>query len=142
MTCKRPRQATIAAVVILTAFSLCISATVAMAESSGTDSGGVAATLFMGPASVFIFMVELSLGIGLGYVSLKALKYILAFAALMILGLLLNVWQAPQLAFQMGIRDFIAISSQVLAFAYSIGLTTVLPLTVGFISGAIIGALK
>ena len=142
MTCKRLRQAIVAALVILTAFSLCIGATVAMAETSGPDSGGVVASLFMGPASMFIFMVELSLGIGLGYVSLKALKYILAFAAIIILGLLLNVWQAPQLAFQMGIRDFIAISSQILTFAYSIGLTTVLPLTIGFISGAIIGALK
>jgi hypothetical protein len=142
MTCKRLRQATVAAVAVPLAVALCIGAAVATAQSGGQDSGGVAASLFMGPASMFIFMVELSLGIGLGYVSLKALKYILAFAALMILGVLLNVWQAPQLAFQMGIRDFIAVSSQVLTFAYSIGLTTVLPLTVGFISGAIIGALK
>ena len=114
----------------------------AVAQSDGTDLGKVATTLFTSPASFFIFVVELFLGIGLGYVSLKALKYILAFTVLIILGVLLNVWQAPQVASQLGFMDLVATSSQALAFAYSIGLTTVLPLTLGFIVGALVGALK
>jgi hypothetical protein len=62
--------------------------------------------------------------------------------ALMLLGLLLNVWQVPQLASQLGAQDLVALSAEVLAFAYALGLTTVLPLTVGFIVGAIVGTLK
>lgn len=110
--------------------------------ANSSDIGKLGASLFTNPASILIFVVELFLGIGLGYVALKALKYILAFTALIVFGVLLNVWQAPQLASQLGIKDLMAVSTQVLTFAYSIGLTTVLPLTLGFIIGAFVGVLK
>jgi hypothetical protein len=87
-------------------------------------------------------VIELFLGIGLGYVSLKALKYLLAFVALTLLGVLLNIWQAPLLASQLGAQDIVSVSSQFLTFAYTLGLTTVMPLTLGFIVGAIIGTLR
>ncbi len=110
--------------------------------SSRIDLGTLTGSLFTSPASFLIFVIELFLGIGLGYVSLKALKYLLAFVALTLLGLLLNVWQAPQLASQLGAKDLVAVSAEILSFAYALGLTTILPLTVGFIIGAIVGALK
>jgi hypothetical protein len=119
-----------------------LDATRAAAASSRTDIGALTGSLFTSPASFLIFVIELFLGIGLGYVSVKALKYLLAFVALTLLGLLLNVWQAPQLASQLGSKDLIAISEEVVTFAYALGLTTVLPMTVGFIVGAIVGALK
>jgi hypothetical protein len=113
-----------------------------VAESGSADLGQVAGSLFTSPSSILVFVIELFLGIGLGYVSLKALKYLLAFAALTLLGVLLNVWQAPLLASQLGAKDILSASSQFLAFAYTLGLTTVMPLTVGFIVGAIIGTLR
>lgn len=121
---------------------LSLDATKVACASIRTDVGTLTGSLFTSPASFLIFVIELFLGIGLGYVSLKALKYLLAFVALTLLGLLLNVWQALQLASQLGAKDMVAVSSEVLTFAYALGLTTVLPLTVGFIIGAIVGALK
>ena len=113
-----------------------------VAGSGSTDLGQVAGSLFTSPSSILVFVIELFLGIGLGYISLKALKYLLAFAALTLLGVLLNVWQAPLLASQLGAKDIVSVSSQFLAFAYALGLTTVMPLTLGFIIGAIIGTLR
>jgi len=107
------------------------------AQSQGLDLGGLVTSLFTNPASLLIFLIQLSLGIGLGYISFKALKYLLALAAIIILGMILNVWQAPQLGI-----DFMAIYSQIVKFAYTFGLTTMLPLTIGFVIGALIGTLK
>lgn len=109
----------------------------AVAQAGETDLGKLISSLFSNPTSLFIFVVQLFLGIGLGYVALKALKYLLALAALIILGIILNVWQAPQLDI-----DLRAVYAQIVRFALAFGLTTMLPLTIGFIIGALIGTLK
>jgi len=108
-----------------------------VAQVEGTDLGKLISTIFSNPASLFIFVSQLFLGIGLGYVALRALKYLLALAALIIIGIILNVWQAPQLDI-----DLRAVSAQIVKFALAFGLTTMLPLTIGFIIGALIGTLK
>jgi len=126
----------------IVALALSLSTSKVVAESGSADLGQVAGSLFTSPSSILVFVIELFLGIGLGYVSLKALKYIVAFAALTLIGVLLNVWQAPMLASQLGAKDIVSVSSQFLAFAYTLGLTTVMPLTLGFIVGAIIGTLR
>ena len=109
----------------------------ASAQSSGTDLGKLVSSLFSNPTSLFIFVIQLFLGIGLGYIAFKALKYLLALAALIILGILLNVWQAPQLDI-----DLSAVYGQIVKFALALGVTAILPLTIGFVIGALIGTLK
>ena len=109
----------------------------ASAQSNGTDLGKLATTLFTDTGSLFIFVVQLFLGIGLGYVALRALKYLLALVAVVVLGMVLNVWQAPRLGL-----DLAQAYGQLVTLAYAFGLTTMLPLTVGFIVGAVIGTLK
>ena len=116
---------------------LSLNMVIVSAQAEGTDLGKLISTLFSNPTSLFIFVVQLFLGIGLGYVALKALKYLLALAALIVLGIFLNVWQAPQLDI-----DLRAVSAQIFKFALVFGLTTMLPLTIGFIIGALIGTLK
>ena len=118
-----------------TAWSISIAGVAA--QSDGADIGKLAGSLFTNPAALFIFILQLFLGIGLGYVSLKALKYLLALAALTVLGMVLNVWQAPRLGI-----DFLEVYEVIVKFAYAFGLITILHLTVGFIVGALVGALK
>jgi hypothetical protein len=108
-----------------------------VAQTGGTDLGKLISSLFSNPTSVMIFVIQLFLGIGLGYLALKALKYLLALAALIIIGIILNVWQAPQLDI-----DLRAVYTQIVKFALAFGLTTMLPLTIGFIIGALLGTLK
>ena len=108
-----------------------------VAQVEGTDLGKLISTIFSNPASLFIFVSQLFLGIGLGYLALRALKYLLALAALIIIGIILNVWQAPQLDI-----DLRAVYAQIVKFALAFGLTTMLPLTIGFIIGALIGTLR
>jgi hypothetical protein len=44
------------------------------------------------PASIAVTVIEFLLGLGVGYVLAKGLKYVLAFFLLLIVGDLLNVW--------------------------------------------------
>jgi len=44
------------------------------------------------PASIAVAVIEFLLGLGVGYVLAKGLKYVLAFFLLLIVGDLLNVW--------------------------------------------------
>lgn len=122
----------------LTAITLLsLNMTSVVAQTGGTDLGKLISSLFSNPTSVMIFVIQLFLGIGLGYLALKALKYLLALAALIIIGIILNVWQAPQLDI-----DLRAVYTQIVKFALAFGLTTMLPLTIGFIIGALLGTLK
>ena len=104
--------------------------------------------LLSSPASIMIFVLELGLGAGLGYFSAKILKYLLALIAIFAVGVFLNIWQAPQLGAnitsqlsQLGLT-WSKISPVVMDIVLMLGLTTVLPITIGFILGLIIALFK
>jgi len=44
------------------------------------------------PATIIVTVIEFLLGLGVGYVLAKGLKYVLAFFLLLIVGELLNIW--------------------------------------------------
>jgi hypothetical protein len=44
------------------------------------------------PATIIVIVIEFLLGLGVGYVLAKGLKYVLAFFLLLIVGELLNIW--------------------------------------------------
>ncbi|MEM5833371.1 MAG: hypothetical protein QXF04_02375, partial [Candidatus Aenigmatarchaeota archaeon] len=44
------------------------------------------------PPSVIVMLIQFVLGLALGYVSVKALKYIIAFIAVLVLGVMLSIW--------------------------------------------------
>jgi hypothetical protein len=101
--------------------------------------------LFQNPSVLLIFFVELLLGIGLGFFSTKILKYVLAIVGILAIGILLNLWQSGSII--RTIQDQVPIGltqlySIVVSVIYAIGLTTVLPLSVGFILGIIIALFK
>lgn len=89
------------------------------------------------PVTLASFIVKFCLGLMLGYFSVKAIKYVLALAAVMAIGVILDVWQLG------GLEKFISKTGlewskvypliQSLISAFSI--LTVLPIGLGFFIG-------
>jgi hypothetical protein len=102
-------------------------------QSEGADLAQLLSTLFSTPASVAVFIIEFSLGVGLGYVAFKALKYLIVFAIIIFLGTMLSVWIAPSVSV-----NWALIMQRLIEFAYSLGFLTMLPVTLGLIVGAAI----
>ena len=98
-------------------------------------------SLFTSPTVLITFFIEFALGIGLGYLSVKVAKYIIALLAIFIVGVLLNVWQSGAL------QDMVAglnlqwtkVYPVIQALLIIVGLTTVLPVTLGFVIGFVVG---
>ena len=110
------------------------------AQPTGQDLGYIL-SLFGNPSVLLVFGIELLLGIGLGYFAIKALKYVIAVILIIALGLILNIWQAPNIL--QTVRDQLGIPmnqlwSILLSLVYAFGLTTVLPITLGFIIGVVL----
>jgi len=102
--------------------------------------------LLSNPRTLLIFLVQFGLGLGLGYFSVKALKYIIAIVSLVALGIVLNVWQFGGLEnflARLGLSgeptELIAMLNTVVAL---LGILTMLPIGVGFLVGAITAAVK
>ncbi len=121
---------------------------VAYATSGSPDISSVLSSLFTNTGSLLTFVIELALGLGLGYFAAKALKYIIALVAIFVVGVLLNVWQSPQITDS--IRTILAangisvsnLPSVFMTIIIALGLTTVLPITIGFIIGVVIAIAK
>ncbi|MEB2836685.1 MAG: hypothetical protein GSR80_000635 [Desulfurococcales archaeon] len=83
------------------------------------------------------------LGIALGYVSVKALKYILSFIGILVLGAFLNVWSlgtgSVEQALQQYYQQFEQVKPVLKQMAATLGLLTVGPVSIGYIIGIIIG---
>jgi uncharacterized membrane protein (Fun14 family) len=120
----------------------------AFAQVPGRGTQSLITSLFMNTSNLLTFIIELALGIGLGYFSAKVFKYILALIGIFIIGVLLNVWQSPQLSSniqdqlkQLGL-NWNNIYPVLMSLIYMLGLTTVLPITLGFIIGLVIAIFK
>jgi len=104
--------------------------------------------LLSNPIAIAIFLTQLGLGFGLGYFSMKALKYIIALVCIFALGILLNIWQFGGLEgflSRLGLEDFLEISrltAMLQTIASILGILTILPIGVGFFVGAIMAARK
>jgi hypothetical protein len=101
--------------------------------------------LLSDPKTSMVFVIQLGLGLGLGYFSVKALKYILAIVGIIFVGVLLNVWQfggVEGLLRRLGLDEW----SQLLPMFYSVitalGFLTILPVGIGFFLGIVIAAAK
>lgn len=120
----------------------------AFAQASNPDLGSLISSVFTNPTSILIFLIELFLGLGLGYFSAKIVKYILALIAIFIVGLLLNIWTIPNLGtnLQNELGNLSAEWSKVYpvltSIIYLVGITTILPITVGFVIGILLAILR
>lgn len=102
--------------------------------------------LLSNPIAIAIFLIQLGLGFGLGYFSMKALKYIIALVCIFALGILLNIWQFGGLEgflSYLGLEEILEInrlSAMLQSILSILGIMTILPIGVGFFMGAIIAA--
>lgn len=85
--------------------------------------------------------IQFLLGLALGYVSVKALKYVLAFVAILVLGTFLSVWSLGLTPTQ-ALQTLSTAIQAVKDFAVILGLMSIGPVSIGFIVGAIIGLMK
>jgi len=101
--------------------------------------------LLRDPRTILMFTIQIALGFGLGYFTVKALKYILALTAIILIGIFLNVWQFG------GIEAFFSEAigidwSELLTIFYSVSATLVilivLPVGIGFMLGIVTAAVK
>jgi len=125
-----------------------VPAAYATSGSTTPNISSLLSSVFTNPGSLITFVIELALGLGLGYFAAKALKYIIALVAIFVVGVLLNVWQSPQITTSISSilsSNGITVSNLPTVFmtiVYALGLTTVLPITIGFIIGIVIAFAK
>ncbi len=97
------------------------------------------------PHVAIAIIIEIIMGIALGYVMAKMAKYIIAFIVILIIGAVLNVWSLGG-----SIQDFLTklgitaleFKKIILGFLGTLGLLMVGPVTLGFLIGIIIGLMK
>lgn len=110
------------------------------------DLYDVLSEVFSSPMTLLIFSIQFGLGLGLGYFSVKALKYIIAIVCILALGVMLNIWQFGGLENflgRLGIPvDPTQLTSILTAIVGLLGILTILPMGVGFLLGAIAAAIK
>lgn len=97
------------------------------------------------PIVFVVMLVEFILGFGLGYLSVKALKYILALIVILIAGAFLNVWSLG-ISLESLVGRFgeyaIKVKDLLMGLAGTLGLLTLGPVTIGFIVGIVVAAIK
>ena len=97
------------------------------------------------PYELATILIEFVLGLGLGYVSVKILKYIIAFIIIVIIGVILNAWSfGGSLSNTLSILQTEAVNLEpvVRNLMLTLGLFTVGPILLGFIIGILIGLYK
>jgi uncharacterized membrane protein (Fun14 family) len=101
--------------------------------------------LLSSPIAITIFLTQLGLGFGLGYFSMKAVKYVVALICIFALGILLNIWQfggIEGLARALGLPNISELTAMLQTVVSILGILTILPIGAGFFIGAIIAARK
>lgn len=97
------------------------------------------------PEALAGFAAQFLLGLGLGYVSAKALKYILAFMGLLVLAAAVNGYtlgSSLEGVMREYYRELSEVAPHVKSMLATVGLLTLGPASAGFLVGAAIGVLK
>jgi len=93
------------------------------------------------PKVAISVIIQILMGVGLGYYMAKVIKYFIAFIAVIILGVILNIWSLGG-----SLEDVLAklggqalqLKDVAINFFSMLGLLTVGPVTLGFVIGLII----
>ncbi len=93
------------------------------------------------PQTAIVIAIQFFLGLALGYISIKAIKYILAFIAILILGTFLSVWSLGTSTAEV-FRTISNVIEVAKSFAIMLGLLTIGPISIGFIIGAVVALIK
>jgi uncharacterized membrane protein (Fun14 family) len=102
----------------------------------------IAATL-SSPTGVIVVFIQFLLGVLLGYIVAKILKYVVAMVAILILGSILSIWSLSNLNLSRETLSKIGVSLETLKnIALSFAALLVGPIAIGFIIGVLIGLLR
>jgi hypothetical protein len=86
-------------------------------------------------------VIQFLMGLGLGYFAVKALKYIAAFIAILVLGSFLSVWSLGG-SIESSLQTLGELAGAVKSLLTVLGVLTVGPVLVGFIVGVLISLLR
>jgi hypothetical protein len=90
---------------------------------------------------LLVLILQFILGVGLGYVSVKAFKYVLAFIILLLLGALLSLWSLSEQAHAL-MSELGDIARRLIGLLIALGILTVGPLSIGFLIGALLALVR
>lgn len=129
---------------ILVVLTLITQITVVHGQGSDIDMPSLITSLLTSPTVLITFFIQFALGLGLGYLSVKVAKYLIALLAIFIVGVLLNIWQSANLQEMVGglSLQWSKVYPVIQALIVLVGLTTVLPITLGFIIGFVVALQK
>ena len=135
-----------AVIIMLTTALLCLAeATTAAGEVESVQLPEFISAALSNPKVLVAVLIQFLLGLGLGYFSVKVIKYVLALIGILVLGSILSVWSLGG-----SIEDFLAkvgVEAQKLfplvqSIMATLGILTVGPVAIGFILGIIAGSVK
>lgn len=98
-------------------------------------------TVIADPKVAVAIIVQFLMGLGLGYFAVKALKYVVAFIAILVLGSFLSVWSLGG-SVESSLEMLGEAASAVKGLLAVLGVMTVGPVSAGFIVGALISLLR
>ena len=129
---------------ILVVLTLITQITMVHGQGSDIDMPSLITSLLTSPTVLITFFIQFALGIGLGYLSVKVAKYLIALLAIFIVGVLLNIWQSANLQEMVGglSLQWSKVYPVIQALIVLVGLTTVLPISLGFIIGFVVALQK
>jgi len=117
----------------------------ALNTTTAIDISSFIGSILINPRAYIVMLIQFLLGLGLGYVAMKALKYILGAVGIIFLGIALGVWSIGNSIYETLYRmELIAKSLWEIAYSLltALGLIVIGPVTVGFIVGALIAQFR
>lgn len=97
------------------------------------------------PKLAIAVIVQIIMGLALGYIMAKVAKYVLAFIGVLVVGAVLNVWSLGGSVEEVLARfgaEAMRLKDMFMSFLTTLGILTVGPVSLGFVIGLIIGLVK
>ncbi len=131
--------------VVLVAPSIALAQEAGGNATSNTTLSQIVGTAFTDPRTATVMGIEFLLGLALGYLAVKVVRYILAFIGILLLGSVLQVWSLggsmEDFAKQLGV-EVAKLAPIIKQIVFTIGLTIVGPASLGFIVGVILANVR
>ncbi len=115
-------------------------------EASSVSTGDMLTSILSDPRGALAFLVQVLLGIGLGYYSVKIAKYLLALISILVIGMMLNAWSLSQGSVKSTLENVGEEWSKVYpilkSLAAALGILTIGPTALGFFIGVALALRK
>lgn len=134
-----------AALAVILVFLVFAPYVVVAQQAQGTELTDLISEALREPKVLVAVLIQFLMGLGLGYFSIKALKYIVASILILVLGMALSIWSigsSPESLLGSLYETFKEFTPQLIALLQLLGIMTVGPISLGFILGVIIALIK